>query len=353
MNMRYLSLKEYGYLLAGSKFYGTGGGGSPQLAAKIYEELIRNKRKIRLAQFTDLDNNGLIITAFAVGGLNQKKLPQKLLLDGLKEYQQYLGTLITGIIPVEVGPLSVALACKIAAQLQLPVVNSDIVGGRSTPEVFLETITLFDIPRTPLMVINSKGDRIIYTKSSGYQMEETVLRSFGSISQETAYILGYPLQINLAKKCLVPNTLGQAIKTGKMIKNNQLLPNIAKLKGKKIYQGTIFSIIDGNQGAFTVRTIIFKGPQGNGKLFVKNENLIFWVKENPVVTCPDLIVLLDEKNQPLYNLELKKNMEVTVVGLPASYLWHSPKGLKLFNPQTFGFSFETKLVQTFHGKMKK
>jgi hypothetical protein len=332
--MKYLAVKDYENLLTGSLYYGTGGGGSPKLARNIYRSL---KKPVKLKKITDFTANAIFITTYTVGGLNQRSINRKIISQSLTIFQQLIRQKIAGIIPVEIGPLSLALAANLASNLDLPLIDADIVGGRSTPEVFLETITLFNIPRTPLLVINNQGKYQILKQSKNYLQEEKFLRQFAVKSGGSALVLGYPLTQTAAKKSLCQKTVSLAIKTGAKIMQG-------KLVGQLLFQGKITAIKDIKQGGFTSKIVAIKNNQNRGKLYLKNENLIFWINDCPVLTCPDLIILLDLNNQPIYNLDLRKNLPVKVVGLPAQPLWRTKKGQKLFNPKLFGYNINQKLL---------
>ena len=321
-------------ILTGSTFYGTGGGGSPKLARKIYRSL---KRPVKLRKITDFTANEIFITTYTVGGLNQQLIKSKTIAKSLTIYQKLISQKISGIIPVEIGLLSLALAVNLASKLNLPLIDMDFVGGRSTPEVFLETISLFNVPRTPLLVINNLGKYQILMRSKNYLDEEKFLRQFAEKSGGFALVLGYPITQKVATKNLCQKTVSLAIKTGEKINQGRLI-------GKLLFEGEIAKINNINQNGFTSKIVEIKNNSDIGKLYLKNENLIFWINNKPVLTCPDLIILLDKNNQPIYNLDLKENLSVKVIGLPSQPIWRTKKGLKLFNPRLFGYNIKQRLI---------
>lgn len=342
--MKRLNSTDLNNLLTGTIFYGTGGGGSPSLAQAIYKRISLRNQLPSLVQITEFSNNDLFMTAFPVGGLKPQEVPERYLRLALTSFQQRCRTPIAGIIPVEIGPLSVAVAAKLAAQLKLPLIDADFVGGRSTPEIFLETITLFDIPRTPLAVINASGDCAVLEKSSSAAFEEDFLRSFANKSGGFAYVFGYPTTAKVVQKALTLGTVAQAMKTGYLINSNRLVANIDTINGKIMFSGTIKSIRSQKQSGFTSKYIEIKNKKQEAKLYVKNENLILWIDGKPALTCPDLIVLLDMDNQPVFNLNLKIGLNVTIIGIKACPLWRTARGRQLFCPRTFGFQFNPQLL---------
>ncbi|MFH0943181.1 MAG: DUF917 domain-containing protein [Candidatus Beckwithbacteria bacterium] len=334
--MKLLTKKILNDLLIGSTFYGTGGGGDPLLAKKIYQSLPKDQ-PIKLKSIKKFKAEDLFITTYTIGGLSQIPIKRTIINKAQLIYQQYLCKNISGIIPVEIGPLSLALAINLASKLNLPLVDADFVGRRSTPEVFLETITLFNISRTPILVINNQGNYQILKKSKSYLEEEEFLRKFAEESGGFALVLGYPITQLQAQKSLVSRSVSNAITAGIKIKNK-------KLVGKKLFQGKISRIKLVNQGSFTVKEVKIKNANNTANLYIKNENLLLWINGKITLTCPDLIILLDQKNKPIFNLNLKLNQKINVIGVKAPTLWRSQKGQKLFNPKLFGFNFKPKLL---------
>lgn len=342
--MKRLTTTDLDNLLVGTIFYGTGGGGSPSLAKAMYQQLAIRNRSLILEPISAFAPNDTLMTTFPVGGLEPQDVPDQYLRRALAMFQRRCKAPIAGIIPVEIGPLSVAVAAKLAVQLKLPLLDADIVGGRSTPEVFLETITLFDISRTPLVVVNASGEYGILEKSSSADFEEDFLRSFANKSGGFSYVFGYPMTASVVRKAVTSGTVTQAIQTGRLINSNQLLATINSVNGKIMFSGTISSIRSQKQSGFTSQYIDVKNKTQKARVYVKNENLILWIDGKSALTCPDLIVLLDGDDKPLFNLDLKIGLTVTVIGVKACPLWRTSKGEKLFCPRTFGFQFDPKLL---------
>ena len=85
--------------------------------------------------------------------------------------------------------------------------------------------------------------------------------------------------------------------------------------------------------------------QGNGvyanqeaRIWLKNENHILWVNDEPKVTAPDLICVLEASTaEPISNTRLDKGMDVVVIGFQGAEIWRSQEGLKFNGPRYFGF----------------
>ena len=331
-------------LLAGGLFYGTGGGGNPMRAKEILESLSRNNALPGLIEAKNLNSRGVCITGFPVGGLKAEAISRELMETMLMRYQTILKQPVQAIIPVEIGSLSLAVSMELASILRLPVVDADVVGGRSSPEVFLETITLFSIPRTPLLVFNAPGKYQMLTKNVSYQKEEEFLRSFAARSGGFAYVFGYPLTKQVILRSVAQNTVSQTLRVGRMIANRTLSKNLTKINALKLFSGTISNIKSIKQRGFTSKILEIKNGAQKAKIYIKNENIILWIDDAVILTCPDLIVMTDDSYFPLFNEFLRLNTRVTILGAKSAPLWRTPKGKRLFSPKTFGFPFASALL---------
>ena len=345
--MKQLNLtSEINSLVVGSTFLGTGGGGDPKESLEMYKIMVKNNKLPKLVAIDQFKESDLFVTAFAVGSISAKSDPSKPIQKAFKVLSKQLNGQIKAIIPVEIGPKSVAMAFYLASILDLPVLDADIVGGRSTPEVFLETITLFNIPRTPLVVANDKLETSTLINSVSFEKEEQFLRSFAAKSGNLAYVVGYPMSKQIIEKSIETETISEAITIGESLSDNKLNSLKKNFKTKKLFEGKIEKIITEDDKGFSKKWLTISNGKNQAKIFIKNENLILWIDDKVALTCPDLIILLDQKNQPIYNLNLINGLKVKVIGMKSRNLWRSKDGLKLFSPKVFGFGFETVLLKT-------
>lgn len=342
--MNTISQINFPALLTGSTFFGTGGGGSPEEANESYDRLRNLQAQVKLAGLNDFSDDDVIITVFAVGSIASTGSHTEPVKIAMARLEKEMNQKIAGIIPVEIGPASVAMVLDTAFGLGLPVVDADVVGGRSTPEVFLETITLFNMPRTPAAIAAMNGDCGFLAGPSTPEQEEKFFRAFAAAHGDQAYVVGYPMRVKDMRNSITWGTVSRALEAGQEIQAGNIESYVTSQKGKQLYTGTITNIENMAQAGFTTQLVNLSGPAGNAKLFVKNESLILWVNDQVVLTCPDLIMLTDSENRPLYNAEIKNGLQVNIYGLPTVPLWRSEAGMNLFQPKTFGFDLPITLL---------
>jgi DUF917 family protein len=79
----------------------------------------------------------------------------------------------------------------------------------------------------------------------------------------------------------------------------------------------------------------------------QNEHLIAELDGEPVVTTPDLIVVLDrETGEPITTEALRYGHRVSVLGAPCDDRWHAPAGIDLVGPRYFGYDIDPVRVWT-------
>lgn len=339
--MRLLSSEDYENLLIGSKILGCGGGGDPDKARKYLEKL--SKSKVQMINLEELSEDSKIFTVFMIGSSASEEKTQNIIFNGKNELEKIVGK-VDAIIPVEIGPGAVFEALNYASEFNLPIVDADIVGGRSAPEVYLETITIGKIKRTPMVLVNNDNDVIILKNIDDWTRIEKISRMFATISGGYVYAVGYPMKTKNVKKFLVKNSLTKSIVLGNCVKNKTLREFFEKYGGRVIFKGILRELNKENKDGFLIGDIEIDGKDefanSELKIWFKNENLVSWLNGKPYVTCPDIIAVTDLEYNGIYNRDLKVGMEVSVIGMPADEIWSSEEGVKIFNPRIFGFNMD-------------
>jgi DUF917 family protein len=348
-----LSVTEMQDILRGAGILGTGGGGDPVKAGILIERIARAGRKVRLVGMDELGDDEVICTIFMVGssGSNEMFIDLK---PVLKNLENYIGTKFSAIIPVEIGAGAVAETFYLSSSICLPVLDADIVGGRSSPEVYIETITMCGIQRTPLIAININGKCKFIRSAVSPKKIEKILRDFAKKSGGYVYVVGYPMKVSDIKYVVGTGTISKARQIGKNIRvslKNGANPIdcLAKSIGaKELFRGDIKHVEINDRDGFLTGSLIISGKDrytdSELKIWFKNENIVSWLDGNPLVTIPDLICVIDKNGYGVYNRDVRKGMAVSVIGMQSLPLWRTKKGLNLFSPESFGFNIEYKPI---------
>lgn len=345
--MKLTTFSQLKSLNLGASFLSTGGGGNPQEALEIYRLILKKFGGLTIKQLDSLKPEDICITAFGVGSNSSgTSSPIPAVRQGIKILNKYTKQQsLKGIIPVEIGPKSLATAAYCSASLNVPLINADFVGGRSSPEVFLETITLFNLKRTPAVVTNNQLQSAVLVDSPNSQFEEQFFRNFAINSNNRAYVVGYPLKAKQLYSTIANQTLSKAYKIGQLLAKLQLKSILSQYQGKILFKGKIIRQLNQSNPGFSTKIVFLANNRATAKVWIKNENLILWINNRLKLTCPDLIILLDAKLQPIFNNNLDGYKgSITIIGLPAEKLWKSSAGITLFSPKNCGYNASSKVL---------
>ncbi len=328
----YITRNNFPLLVKGATILGTGGGGDPVYGYKLLREIVE-RNKIELVGISELEDNNVVFTAFCVGDGRPLEIGKEKLFAAKEKLENLLGNKLTGVVPVEIGAGSIARAVYVSSIFNLPLVDGDFVGGRASPEVYLETITLANMQREPLVAVNSKGRFLQLVSSKGYKETESVLRKF---SEGSALVFGYPLSVGKIKKIIGVKTISKAIEVGKALVSEQPLNNICRITGGKvIFEGIIKSVSKKSSGGFLIGKEFIEGTgKYRGKkmeLFFKNENLLCRINGMYSASAPDLILQIDKTTmEGIYNREVVIGQQVVIIIAPPLPIWKTKKGKVLW-----------------------
>lgn len=342
-----LNKNDLNIILLGSSILGCGGGGRYDLAEQIIKSITK---PIELTSIKDIGDNELIITIFGVGGLKQQGEAEKVNRRNLSKLQEILKQEVKYIIPVEIGPMSVANILNIGAIVNLPIIDGDLVGYRAAPEIYLEAITLNDVNRLPLVASNSDGDTIILSAVSSVESIETILRDFSVRSKTKVYVAGYPMYKNMIQDYFGNNSLSYTAKLGKILKENidtvRLEKELMVLGIEVIGQGKVTSQEEDDNAGFTKGKLRIKSDKDKYEVLYKNEFLVLLKNGTVFTTCPDSIFIIDlNMRRGINNGDNNKGKAVLIARKKAINIWRTKAGKKLFSPKTLGFEYKQKLIQ--------
>jgi len=330
--MRYITRANFHLLIKGAVLLGTGGGGDPSYAYNLLSKALKRK-KIKLVNISKLGDNDLVSTIFSIGDGRPLEIKMETIFTVKERLENLLGEKVRGIVPVEIGAGSIARAAYTSSILDIPLVDGDFVGGRASPEVYLETITLTNLQREPLVAVNRKGRFLELLSSRDYKETETVLRKF---SEGSALVFGYPLRAGKIKNIIGSKTVSKTIKVGEALLSGNPVNNTCRITGGRVvFEGVVKSVRKKASGGFLTgkETINGIGKYGGMvlELFFKNENLFCKINGRIRFSAPDLILQLDKTNmEGIYNRELSVGQTVAIIIAPPLPIWRTKKGKALW-----------------------
>ncbi|MFH0837171.1 MAG: DUF917 domain-containing protein [Candidatus Aenigmatarchaeota archaeon] len=328
-------------IATGSSILATGGGGSIKAATNIIEKM--DCDKCNMIKLDDMDQSEYIFTVFAVGSVNNEDNIDSYLENIIKaknKLETLLNIKFSAIIPVEIGPCSLVETFYLASLMKLAVVDADIVGGRCSPEIFIETLSLKNIDRSPVVIVGKNCIIDIIFEKDVYKLEKNI-RDISDKFGDYVYVVGYPMKIGDVKDILTKDTVSLSMKLGNITNLSKILE---LLSAREIFCGKIQNVDKNNANGFLQGTVFVAGSgmyeNKSAEIFFKNENLIAWIDKCVTATCPDSISVIDSNLNGVYNRDITDGMEVSIIAIPAIGLWKTENGLKIFNPRKFGFNID-------------
>lgn len=346
-------------LITGATVLGTGGGGDPNEGLRMLREVIDSGKSIKVIEIDEIVESGIFAVPYYVGTVAPNAVIKKpiRIKDPIRmaydEFVKVIGSDVVGFIATEMGGGNTPVAMYIASMLNRPVIDGDMI-GRAAPELLQSTANIVGISLSPAVVVSETGNIVIVKRYSDLDDYEAIARYISILAGKHAIVIDTPMTKQQAEKAIVRGTISLALKLGKAIREalemgGDVALTVAKvLNGWVIFRGIIDRYDWRNDGGFLIGNLLVRGVgKWSGMVFrswIKNEHIIAFVNDKPVVMPPDLIMVLNHEG-PVTNDKLRVGDEVAIAAAAAPAIWRSDKGLELFGPRHFGFNYDYVTVE--------
>lgn len=357
--MKVLKLQEIQDILVGCTILGTGGGGSLDEGLESVKRAFEKGYKFKLLDFDEVDDDKYYINPYFCGSVSPKEEKKELyneLVMAVEALENYMDVKFDGVVSIEYGGGNTGQAMSAAAEMGKFIVDGD-AAGRAVPELQFSTYFVTGKPIYPFSVATKFGDIGIFPYVKDDARAEALSRFMAVGSEGSVGMADHPIKGNLLKESVIPNALSYAGKVGKAqreaVKNSEdpIEKIINSANGHLLFEGIVKEGTEwGKKDGFTVGTICIEGTnyyyENTFKIWYKNENMISWKNDEPFITCPDLICVVDNKTgYPITNPNCKVGDCVAVLGFESHDLWKTEKGLSILNPRFFGFDMDCRYIK--------
>ncbi len=372
--VRYLDKIGVSDLCIGATVLGTGGGGAPELGLSLLNRLLEMGKEIKLISVDEVPDDEIVVHPAMVGSIapSQGKeidieayITQILsdegpLLTGLRTLEEVLPKKAFATLPVELGGYNTPVAAILAALAGLPFIDGDTI-GRAKPELMMQTYTIHNIPMTPMVLTDLKGNSVLVRKAASFRDAEKIARAMAVVGGGTTAVR-CPVEGKVLKKTVIAGGVTKAIEIGKALreaalKHQDLIQAVLQAsKGTELFKGVVNRFEWEDRDGFLWGTLTIQGEdryQGHEfKIWLKNENLISWLDGKPYILTPDLICILDaQTGMAITNSKMKEGMRIVVFGIPSDPFWRTKEALDLVSPNHFDFNIPyvpmEKVIQDF------
>ncbi|WP_434360486.1 DUF917 domain-containing protein [Parasalinivibrio latis] len=348
--MRELTVQDIEAIEIGAAILGTGGGGNPYYGKLEVLEQLRQGRRIRLMPMEEIPDDALVISIGEIGApaVSVEKINQGQELRRVVEIlEKEVGRKVDAIISVEIGGANGIKPMTAAAQLDIPIVDGDGM-GRAFPEMQMTTFSMYGHCSMPASMSDCHGNNVVFQElKDEYWLERlartTVVEMGGSAAMAEA-----PMQGSFVKQFAVPGTVSQALRLGRAVmdanesKRNPIDVIMNSENGVMLFKGKIVDLERRMRSGFTVGQLSLQGLseyQGeDAQIDIQNENLVFRMNGETIVSVPDLIVVLNiDTGHAITTDVLRYGQKVAVVGIPCHPLLCTPRALEVVGPAAFGY----------------
>ena len=355
--MKQLTLDDIEALAVGAWILGTGGGGSPYHALLNLRRLYAEGERVSLMDPDDLHDDDLVAVVSVMGAplvILERTVDSRLIARAVTAMEEHLVRKFKAVMAVEIGGGNGMQSLLAAAHLKIPVVDADAM-GRAYPEAQMTSFAVGDLAPFPLTSIDPRGNEVVIGRAASWKWMERVSRKvcteFGSI----AATCKAPRTGAEVKKWGIPRTTTKAINLGHAVteaRRRHADPIEAILKaelGVRLFTGKVTEVERRTtEGFLRGRTVIDGlGDDRGGRIEIdfQNEWVVVWRDGRPVVSTPDLICVLDtESGEAIGTETIRYGQRTTLIALPASEVFLSPRGLEHVGPRAFGYDIDFKSV---------
>ncbi|MFH1405155.1 MAG: DUF917 family protein [Patescibacteria group bacterium] len=345
-------------MLLGATLLATGGGCTLESKQKAMQELPCSS--ISILEKADLKPEQMICTVYGVGPASKKEHDfTKMIQMGAATVQEYTYGKLVGFFLGELGAEQLAFQAAVASGLS--VIDADGTGGRAVPEIVQDMFVLQGKSTLPAFVVGSEGIITTMINKSAEEVEAQVRRI---VKQAGSPVLVFDHIIPASEIDLLNvGSIKESIRIGSLLQTGGLvaagfsprlkrsLPPSPRLRwaGKAtatesksgintVATGRICTVDLDPADDFLNISATITNDSDTYTLLGKNELLVLKKNNKSIITCPDLIMLIDQNGNPIHNSKLDEyqGQPVTILTKSAIPQWQTPIGKKLFGPERFG-----------------
>lgn len=372
--MRTLSKIDLENYIIGAGILGCGGGGGARGGMSYIEDVLKKGLKFQLAGISELPKDKRLCTISGVGGGvsredRERVAPYRQMFPRTgdraqrlrkvdKELSDYIGEEIYSYIPSETGPGNGVMPMYMNAIMGKPSVDGDGC-GRAKPEIGISLTHVVGIPITPIVMVTPFNETVIVKTAVDDYRGEDITRFIAVASGGGVTAARCPARVEEYEKAIAKGQVTRCMKIGAAIRKarekggDPVEAFREEAKAYKIFEGKVSSFeMEGRRGFNWGNWHIEGTDEFEGKrlrIWLKNENLVSWLDDEPYVVCPDLICVVDpETCEGFSNFtrgEGYNGKSVVVFGISAIEQWRTPKGIEILGPKHFGFDIEYRPIE--------
>ena len=310
--LRILGEQELVDLLVGACIQSTRGC-DPARSIESVRQALSEGKEFKLVSTENFPDDWMVVAVQGLGGggawvyvierTDEQNLPRipdprrrvvELLAD-------YIGKDFKALVRSEAAGAT-ATALLLAADMGIPTLDAGIT-GRAVPEVQQSIPWINGIASIPTAIVTRWGDEIIIKHAVDEYRVEDIGRAIAVASGGSATITMAPMSGKQLDRGVIPGNLSEAMLFGRTVReareggNDPVAALIDVANGYKLFQGVVTKSDERGERGFNWVDAELQGTdeyEGHTyKIFVKNENVLAWLDDQPDVMSPDYIYNLN------------------------------------------------------------
>lgn len=344
-------------LATGAWILGAGGGGDPYRALLNLQLLYRGGRTVQLMDPLDLADDARVAVVSTMGAplVGEERLTDPAMAAlAVRQMEEHLGRRFDAVMSLEIGGSNAFQPLMVAAEMGIPVVDADTM-GRAYPEAQHSSFAIGDLRPYPLTLADVRGNAVVVSRAASWKWMERISRKVCTEVGSIAATAKAPRTGREVKDWGILHTVSQAIALGRAVldararKADPVDAVVEHARGKLLFSGKVVDVARRATEGFLRGTARMEGLDADrGRAFrvdFQNEFTVGWLDEQPRVTVPDIICVLDASTGEAIGTEaLRYGQRVRVVALRAPALQTTPKGLQHVGPRAFGYDLDFRSV---------
>lgn len=364
------STRDIEDLTRGTDFLSASGGGPTTESRAFLQENLDAGRVPGWRDLAELADDALVVSAFFTGsvaptryarGDREKELGVSTVvahppLEAVLELERRTGLCFDAILPIEIGGNNTGQALATAAALGKMVPDADLA-GRAIPEATCTAAHMAGLAMAPFACATYYGERVFVESASNNLMAERLGKHVAMASFGSAGCAAFVMRGRDAKRIAVPGTLSRSLTIGRTIREAREagldpLDELVRRLGDMwvLFRGTIAERHWENRDGYMWGEHRLEGLGAHAghrlRLWFKNENHLSWLDDQPYVTGPDVIEVVDlATGEPLVNSFLAEGQQVGVIGVKRCAQFDGPAGLEALGPRHWGFELPYRPIE--------
>ena len=346
----------------GCTFFGTGGGGLPANGIRSLVNALEEGLEVGWVDKDEIPDGAMSVCPFLMGSIaiHDKKTIQEMasynmtdetsinlegdrLCKAIGELEEYCGKKFQVIVPIELAGANTAGAMAAGAKRGMITVDGDYT-GRAIPEIVQITFNYDGHSILPVASVDEWGNVCVIKNAINPRTIEHIGKLISVAGYGLAGQAGMALDAKKMKKTVIPGTLSECYKAGKLLREaretgrDPVKALVESIHGYEVGRGTIVAKDDYDADGYYWGITTVQCASDELKYWFKNENHVLWKNGVPFVTSPDIIAAIDtDTGEPVPNPLSRVGQHVALVVKACK---SQQEQTELLTPRYFGFDFD-------------